>query len=331
MKSEEHNHHAGEHHGGHHHVFQGIERWVNHLNNPEREKKQLPNEIIAKLPLHSNDVLVDIGAGTGYFALRIAEAHPQVKVIAADAQPEMIAYLQDQATQRQLANLEPITIDPTQPNLPVKANVALMVDTLHHIPNRVEYLKHLQENMAVGSRIAVIDYRLESIEGPPADHRIASGEVVDALKQVGYVLEQDLKFLPNQYFLIFRQNEVGAEDFEQLRQLEESMWVAEARFDVAYMERVLSPDFFEFGCSGRIYTRAEIIDTPAQPIRSTIPLRDFRVRPVSINGVANVFQVTYISEVVYDEYVQICNRSSLWVRTNEGWQLRFHQGTPLPR
>lgn len=212
METEEHNHHMGDHHG-----FQGIERWVNHLNNPEREKKQLPDEIIAKLQLQSNDVIIDLGAGTGYFAIRIAQAYPQVRVIAADAEPEMIAYLKDQAKQRQLDNLEPITIDPAKPNLPVKANLALIVDTLHHIPNRVEYLKHLKGNMLRGSRIAVIDYPLESIEGPPADHRISMAEVVDALKQVGYALEQDLKFLPNQYFLIFKQDTVSTEDFEQLR------------------------------------------------------------------------------------------------------------------
>lgn len=117
--------------------------------------------------------------------------------------------------------------------------------------------------------------------------------------------------------------QVSVDDFEQLRKLEESLWVSETRFDLAYMESVLSPDFFEFGCSGRIYNRAEIIASPPMPIRAT--LSEFRALPVG----KDVMQVTYISEVIYD-FVQRCNRSSLWVRTATSWQLRFHQGTPLP-
>jgi hypothetical protein len=59
--------------------------------------------------------------------------------------------------------------------------------------------------MAPGARIAVIDYTIEALEGPPADHRIPAEAVRDELKQAGYELELDLKFLPNQYFLIFKQ------------------------------------------------------------------------------------------------------------------------------
>lgn len=198
-----HAHHA--HHAGHHHGFNGIEQWINRLDNPERAKKQRPDEVIAQLGLQPNDVVADIGAGTGYFAIRIAEAYPQVKVIAADPEPEMVDYLKSQATARQLANLEPVIIDLVQPTLPAKANLALIVDTFHHIDNRVEYLNFLRKNMATGSRIAVIDYPLESPEGPPADHRVPIVEVVDELKQAGYTLAQEIKLLPNQYFLIFKQ------------------------------------------------------------------------------------------------------------------------------
>ncbi|SRR5690606_30211320 len=118
---------------------------------------------------------------------------------------------------------------------------------------------------------------------------------------------------------------------QQLRQLEESFWIAETRFDLNYMERILSPDFFEFGCSGRIYRRADTLAIPAGAIQITLPLKDFTARPLA----PDVVQVTYVSEVVYNqtaqERVQRCNRSSIWVQTDAGWQLRFHQGTPVQR
>lgn len=160
--------------------------------------------MIAQLGLQPNDVVVDIGAGTGYFALRIAEAYPQVRVVAADAQPEMIDYLAAQAQERKLTNLDSVVIDPTKPDLPVRANLVLLVNTLHHIDNRGAYFNHLTGNMAPGARIAIIDYGLESAEGPPATHRISAEAICDELAHAGYMLEQDLKFLPNQYFLIFK-------------------------------------------------------------------------------------------------------------------------------
>lgn len=184
--------------------FKNIEQWIARLDNPEREKKQLPNEVIAKLDLKSGDVLADIGAGTGYFALRIAAAYPQVRVIAADSEAEMVAYLQHQAAERKLANLEPIVIDPAGPELPAKASVALTVNTFHHIDNRVEYLKRLRGSLAPGARIAVIDFNMESPEGPSPDHRVPTAQVVDEFRQAGCVVAQEWDFLPNQYFLIFK-------------------------------------------------------------------------------------------------------------------------------
>ncbi len=113
-------------------------------------------------------------------------------------------------------------------------------------------------------------------------------------------------------------------DYQELQKLEESLWVAETRFDRAYMERVLAPDFFEFGRSGRMYTREKSLSAPAQTINAKLPLRDFAVHLIA----PDVALVTYVSEVMY-ETVELANRSSLWTKGEKGWQLRFHQGTPL--
>ena len=106
--------------------------------------------------------------------------------------------------------------------------------------------------------------------------------------------------------------------------LEESLWIAETRFDQEYMNRILAPDFFEFGRSGRIYTREETLNAPPQKINARLPLKNFQVHPIS----DDVALVTYISEVADDE-LEIANRSSLWRKTETGWQLVFHQGTAV--
>ena len=90
------------------------------------------------------------------------------------------------------------------------------------------------------------------------------------------------------------------------------------------MNRILSPDFFEFGRSGRIYKREETLAVPSQNINAELPLKDFKIHPIS----KDVVLITYISKVIYDE-IETANRSSIWIKTPKGWQLKFHQGTPL--
>jgi len=118
--------------------------------------------------------------------------------------------------------------------------------------------------------------------------------------------------------------EVSQTDRDELRVLEESLWKTETRFDRAYMESILAPDFFEFGRSGKRYTRDEILDMKAEEIRVELPHQDFQVHAVG----KGTFLVTYMSKVTYDE-LEVANRSSLWQKTKDGWKLQFHQGTAV--
>lgn len=117
---------------------------------------------------------------------------------------------------------------------------------------------------------------------------------------------------------------ISAEDFEKLKQLEESLWIAKTRFDKKYMDSILSPGFFEFGRSGRIYKREETLSAPQHEINISLPLKDFNVRTIT----KDVALITYISEVTYDK-LEVGNRSSLWLKSLDGWKLQFHQGTPV--
>ena len=118
--------------------------------------------------------------------------------------------------------------------------------------------------------------------------------------------------------------ELMPQDLQELRGLEEKLWIADFRFDHAWMEKVLANDFFEFGRSGRIHSREACLNNPGQTIDAVIPLPNFQARQLS----SDVVQTTYKSIVTYDDVVEFGNRSSIWVKTNDGWKLKFHQGTP---
>lgn len=108
-----------------------------------------------------------------------------------------------------------------------------------------------------------------------------------------------------------------------LRELEESLWRPETRYDRSWMRRVLHPDFREFGRSGRVYDLARTLDAAVSAFEAELPLPDFAVAELA-PGVA---LVTYVSRVRSDGGMLTANRSSLWLRGADGWRLRFHQGT----
>lgn len=119
---------------------------------------------------------------------------------------------------------------------------------------------------------------------------------------------------------------IDQKDIDELIQLEESLWLPETRFDLEYMDKILAPDFFEFGRSGKVYQRQDTLNIPKQSINAKIPLKNIKVSKISDNA----YHVTYISEVM-ENTVQIGNRSSIWLKTPQGWQLKFHQGTVVPK
>ncbi len=119
---------------------------------------------------------------------------------------------------------------------------------------------------------------------------------------------------------------LNAADIKRLQDLEEMLWRPKTRFDSELMEKVFAPDLMEYGRSGRRYERADLLleESERQDFDATLPLPEFKARALS----ETVALTTYISEVQRGDIVERSNRSSIWIRQGESWQLRFHQGTP---
>jgi hypothetical protein len=111
---------------------------------------------------------------------------------------------------------------------------------------------------------------------------------------------------------------------DELRVLEESLWRGETRFDRAYMELVLHPDFVEVGRSGKLYDRAASLTVTTGEIGAVLPLRAFTAAQIE----PHICLLRYISEVRTPDGVERAERSSIWVNDGTRWLLRFHQATP---
>jgi ubiquinone/menaquinone biosynthesis C-methylase UbiE len=202
-------HHHSHHTKGYSHGmskdFKNAEEWVKVFNDPARDVWQKPDEVVEALNVQPNDVVADIGAGTGYFSFRIAKKQTAAKIYAADIQPDMIEFLKKEGTTQECANVVPLLIPNSKVKFPEPVNLALIVDTFHHIDERINYFRSLKKTLAKDSRVAVIDYKESSPIGPPVEHRISKEEVIAELNAAGYKLTEDKDLLPNQYFLIFTQ------------------------------------------------------------------------------------------------------------------------------
>lgn len=187
----------------HDHSFSGAERWAKVFDDPERDAWQKPHEVIRALKLKPDAVIADIGSGTGYFSARFAHMVPQGRVYGLDTEPDMVKYLAGRAQREGLKNVTAVQAKPGDPRLPEKADVVVLVDVYHHVENREQYFRRLQASLKPGGRLAIIDFTMDSPEGPPRTARIAPEQVKAELQRAGYRLAEEHGFLPNQYFLVF--------------------------------------------------------------------------------------------------------------------------------
>jgi SAM-dependent methyltransferase len=194
---------AQSHHTGHHR-FNDAEAWAKKFDDPKRDAWQKPHEVIQALNLKPDAVIADIGAGTGYFSVLFAHRTPKGRVYGIDTEPDMVKYLAARAKKENLGNLIAVAAEPGNPRLPEKADLIILVDVYHHVDKREHYFRQLQQSLKADGRVAIIDFRLDSPEGPPPKARIAPERVKKEMQSAGYALTQEHGFLPNQYFLIFQ-------------------------------------------------------------------------------------------------------------------------------
>ena len=186
------------------HRFDDPERYAKSFDDPARDTWQMPGRVIETLALTPGAAVADIGAGTGYFTMRLATAVPQGTVYAVDIEPSMLAHIQKRAAGEHRKNVVTVQASGTDANLPKPVDVVLIVDTYHHLPDRPTYFAKLKKSLAPSGRVAIIDFRKDSPEGPPREFRFEADQIISEMKQAGFQLASTHDFLPRQHFIIFR-------------------------------------------------------------------------------------------------------------------------------
>ncbi len=175
------------------------------LDDPKRDAYQKPHQVMEALGVKPGEIVADIGAGSGYFTLRLAHhVGPTGRVYAVDVSPDMIRHLNRRVRDARLLNVTTILAPPDDPLLPQPVDRFLIVDVWHHIEDQAGYLALMKKQLKPGGQVVMIDFHKRDLPvGPPAAMKIAREDLLKQMQANGFRVAAEHTFLPYQYFLVF--------------------------------------------------------------------------------------------------------------------------------
>ena len=186
---------------GHQHKHVGVQEGQ-HLRyqDPDRYTWQYPERVIEALELKPGMKVADLGAGTGYFTFRLADAvGTSGKVYAVDIDKEMNDSVDKQAIAKQADQVTTVLAVEHDPLIPEPVDLIFSVNAYHHLKNRAAYFKNAVRYLKPGGRVAIIDFREGAFR-----HFTPLRTLVQEFKEAGYTLDNQHGFLPRQNFLVFK-------------------------------------------------------------------------------------------------------------------------------
>jgi SAM-dependent methyltransferase len=177
------------------------------LDRPERESEEQPTRAIKALDVEPGQVVADVGAGSGYYTVRLAKAvGPNGRVLATDIQPEMLELLRQRVARERLGNVELVLGREDDPRLPAAAvDLVLMVDVYHELARPQVMLRRLRTALKPEGRLVLVEFRKESRWVPiREEHKMSVAEARMELEAEGYRFDRVIDVLPWQHILVFR-------------------------------------------------------------------------------------------------------------------------------
>ena len=180
--------------------------YIHALEDPKRVTWQQPDQVIEKLDLKPGMAVADLGAGSGYFTMKLADAvGPKGVVYAIDIDQGMLDYISQRMKADKETNIKLVLAAPHDPKLAnASVDLIFICDTLHHIPERPTYYPLLMRALRPGGRLVNIDFLKKPLPlGPPPAQKIDKDDMIAEAKAGGFRLIKEFDFLQYQYFLIF--------------------------------------------------------------------------------------------------------------------------------
>lgn len=188
-----------------HRLHENPAAYIKALEDPKRDAYQKPQEVMQALALKEGEIVADVGAGSGYFTMRLAHhVGPTGRVYAVDISPDMIRHLHRRVRDAGFLNVSPILAPPDDPLLPQAVDRFLIVDVWHHVEDQTGFLAKMKKLLKPGGQVVMIDFQKRELPvGPPVAMKIAREDLLKQMTANGFQLAAEHTFLPYQYFLVF--------------------------------------------------------------------------------------------------------------------------------
>jgi arsenite methyltransferase len=191
------------------------------LEGPDRELFQKPDQIMDALGIADSSIVAEVGAGGGWFTVRLARrVGPQGLVYAEDIQEQMIDAIERRMQRESLGNVRTVLGKPDDPRLPNAAlDAVLIVDSYYEFDKPVDLLRNIKDTLKPNGRLAIVDYRKDGVgPGPDLEYRVDESVVIEKAEAAGLRLVSRETFLPYQYLLVFGRRESVADSTGAQRQ-----------------------------------------------------------------------------------------------------------------
>jgi SAM-dependent methyltransferase len=176
------------------------------LEGPDREVWQRPDQVMDALGIAENTVVADLGAGSGWFTIRLARrVGPNGRVYAEDIQRQMIDAIERRVKREGLRNVTPHLGKPSDPGLPAgQLDAALIVEAYYEMEAPVVLLRNVARSLKPRGRVGIVNFTKEGFgPGPPMDERVEPSTVIRDAEAAGLRVVARPDFLPFQYMLVF--------------------------------------------------------------------------------------------------------------------------------
>jgi 2-polyprenyl-3-methyl-5-hydroxy-6-metoxy-1,4-benzoquinol methylase len=178
---------------------------VKEMERPDRGWWQKPEEVLTMIRPLKGKKVVDIGCGTGYFSFRLVDSG--AVVVAADIDDRFLGYVDSVKQARNISSkyLQTRKVQPDDPMLEKReADVVMIVNTYHHLENRVEYLKKVKAGLKKTGYVVIIDFFNKDLPlGPPKEMKQSADDITRDLKLAGFTqFRTDDKLLSYQYIVL---------------------------------------------------------------------------------------------------------------------------------
>jgi ubiquinone/menaquinone biosynthesis C-methylase UbiE len=177
------------------------------LEGPDRDEWQQPERIMDELAIADGSRVGDIGAGGGWFTVRLAQrVGPNGRVFAEDIQRQMIESINRRVARDGFTNVEPILGTPLDPKLPpgLDLDAVLIVDTYPQLDDPVGLMTHIRRALKSSGRLGIVDFKKDILgPGPELDERLEPDVIIRDADRAGLKLHAHHTFLRYQYLLVF--------------------------------------------------------------------------------------------------------------------------------